>query len=249
MDNAVRSQIDISGARAADHVARSSSRPGSRARRTRTRRSGAPSARGQRSVRRQAVRRRRQSRVAQDPGHSHHRPCSRRRRTVMMVRDQVVLSNSGKLFPRRIDTMCAHGDEPTAHAVASETRRALEAAGVHLAPLPELIPSAVKTSSQTRSLPARPIRTSVLMVCMSTSLRSWKEPANNTRHPGVLGQAGTMTDLGVAMWGELPVDDAPPPDAPSRDDTEHPDRLGPHRSARVRHTPANDRVGRVNPRS
>jgi UPF0271 protein len=61
-------------------------------------------------------------------------------RIVMMVRDQVVVSMSGKLLPRHIDTLCVHGDEPTAYAVASEARRALEAAGVHLVPLPELIP-------------------------------------------------------------------------------------------------------------
>jgi 5-oxoprolinase (ATP-hydrolysing) subunit A len=61
-------------------------------------------------------------------------------RTVMMVRDQVVQSMSGKLLPRHIDTLCVHGDEPTAYAVASAARKALEDAGVELVPLPELIP-------------------------------------------------------------------------------------------------------------
>ncbi|MGZ4725218.1 MAG: LamB/YcsF family protein [Ilumatobacteraceae bacterium] len=51
-----------------------------------------------------------------------------------------MFTTSGKQLPRHIDTLCVHGDEPTAYAVASETRRALEAAGVQLVPLPDLIP-------------------------------------------------------------------------------------------------------------
>jgi UPF0271 protein len=59
-------------------------------------------------------------------------------RAVTMVREQVVISRSGAKLPRRIETLCVHGDEPTGVAVARAARDALLAAGIRLVTLPEM---------------------------------------------------------------------------------------------------------------
>lgn len=59
-------------------------------------------------------------------------------RVVRMVLDQEVVSRHGKKIKRRIDTLCVHGDEPTAVAVAKAARDALIAAGIRVVPLPEM---------------------------------------------------------------------------------------------------------------
>ncbi|MGI9305148.1 MAG: LamB/YcsF family protein [Gammaproteobacteria bacterium] len=61
-----------------------------------------------------------------------------RDRVVEMVEEQAVTSRNGKRIPLRIDTICVHGDEPTAVAVAQEVRQGLEAAGIAVVPLPEM---------------------------------------------------------------------------------------------------------------
>ena len=61
-----------------------------------------------------------------------------RERIVHMVREQVVISRSGKTIPTRIETVCVHGDEPTAIAVAKAARQGLEAAGIVMVPLTEM---------------------------------------------------------------------------------------------------------------
>ena len=61
-----------------------------------------------------------------------------RDRVVKMVREQAVTSRGGKKIPLRIDSICVHGDEPTAVAVARAVRDGLEAAGVTIVPLPEM---------------------------------------------------------------------------------------------------------------
>lgn len=63
-------------------------------------------------------------------------------RTVSMVLDQMVTTRSGQRLPRRLDTLCIHGDEPTACAVGEATRAALEAAGIELVPLPVMMGAA-----------------------------------------------------------------------------------------------------------
>ena len=45
-----------------------------------------------------------------------------------------LISVSGKRIPVEIDTICVHGDEPTAVAMARTIRNRLEAHGVVLAP-------------------------------------------------------------------------------------------------------------------
>jgi len=59
-------------------------------------------------------------------------------RVVRMVREQTVVSRHGKSIPTRIDTLCVHGDEPSAVAVAAAARNALERAGIGLVPLTEM---------------------------------------------------------------------------------------------------------------
>ncbi|MEM1289311.1 MAG: 5-oxoprolinase subunit PxpA [Pseudomonadota bacterium] len=51
-------------------------------------------------------------------------------RTVAMVKAGAIRSQSGKLIPVRIDTICCHGDTPGAVDVAKAVRRGLEAEGM-----------------------------------------------------------------------------------------------------------------------
>lgn len=51
-------------------------------------------------------------------------------RAVRMARDGVIVAYDGAEVPVKADTLCIHGDEPTAPAVAKAVRAALEAAGV-----------------------------------------------------------------------------------------------------------------------
>ncbi|MCR9257638.1 MAG: 5-oxoprolinase subunit PxpA [Alphaproteobacteria bacterium] len=60
-------------------------------------------------------------------------------RVVNMVRNQVIYSRHGKEIPAKIDSLCVHGDEPTALAVAEAARKGLEDAGIEIVPLPEMI--------------------------------------------------------------------------------------------------------------
>ena len=52
-----------------------------------------------------------------------------------ILRDGEVIAYDGTRVPLRADTVCVHGDGPTAPAIATELRRRLEAAGVTIAPL------------------------------------------------------------------------------------------------------------------
>jgi UPF0271 protein len=55
-----------------------------------------------------------------------------------MVVDGAIVSRNGKRIERRVDTLCVHGDEPTAITLARTVREALEAAGVSIVRLPEM---------------------------------------------------------------------------------------------------------------
>ena len=65
-------------------------------------------------------------------------PATARARVVEMVRDQAIISRSGKRVPRRLDSICIHGDEPTAVAVGQAVRAGLDDAGIAVVPLPEM---------------------------------------------------------------------------------------------------------------
>ncbi|MEO5882713.1 MAG: 5-oxoprolinase subunit PxpA [Caldimonas sp.] len=57
---------------------------------------------------------------------------------VRMVVDGEIVSRHGKRVKRRVDTLCVHGDEPTALALSAAVRAGLEAAGVKVVPLTEM---------------------------------------------------------------------------------------------------------------
>src|SRR5436190_17355224 len=59
--------------------------------------------------------------------------------TVHMVLHGEVISRDGKPVKHPVDTLCLHGDEPTAVAVGQACRAALEQAGVKIVPLPEMV--------------------------------------------------------------------------------------------------------------
>jgi len=53
-------------------------------------------------------------------------------RVIEMVREGAIVTKTGKRIPTRIDTVCLHGDEPSALALARGVRDGLEAAGVEV---------------------------------------------------------------------------------------------------------------------
>ena len=69
------------------------------------------------------------------PGTVIREPEAAAARVVEMVREGRITAMSGKVLETRCDSLCVHGDEPTAVAVARACRAALEAAGVEIAPL------------------------------------------------------------------------------------------------------------------
>jgi 5-oxoprolinase (ATP-hydrolysing) subunit A len=60
-------------------------------------------------------------------------------RVVRMVLDDEILSRNGKPLKVQLDTLCVHGDEPTGVIVARAAREGLEAAGVRVVTLPEMV--------------------------------------------------------------------------------------------------------------
>jgi 5-oxoprolinase (ATP-hydrolysing) subunit A len=59
-------------------------------------------------------------------------------RVVNMVLNDEIVSRTGKPLKVRLDTLCLHGDEPSAVVAARALRQGLEAAGVHIVTLPEM---------------------------------------------------------------------------------------------------------------
>ena len=57
---------------------------------------------------------------------------------VRMVTEGAIVSRNGRRIPRKVDTLCVHGDEPTAIALAAQVRKGLEAAGVEIVPLTQM---------------------------------------------------------------------------------------------------------------
>jgi UPF0271 protein len=60
-------------------------------------------------------------------------------RAIQMVRTRQVTAVSGETVPLRVDTICVHGDTPGAGSIARALRAGLEAAGIAVRPLPEVI--------------------------------------------------------------------------------------------------------------
>lgn len=61
------------------------------------------------------------------------------RQVLGMVVDNTITSRSGKTIPCKVHSLCVHGDEPTAVALARSVRENLERAGVKLVPLTEMV--------------------------------------------------------------------------------------------------------------
>lgn len=72
------------------------------------------------------------------PGAVIHDPAVAAKNVVRMVVDGAIVSRNGKRIERSVDTLCVHGDEPTAITLARAVREALEAAGVKIVRLPEM---------------------------------------------------------------------------------------------------------------
>ena len=65
-------------------------------------------------------------------------PAVAAKHVVRMVVDGAITSRNGKRIEGHVDTLCVHGDEPTAIELARTVREALEAAGVKIVPLPAM---------------------------------------------------------------------------------------------------------------
>ncbi|MSP50257.1 MAG: LamB/YcsF family protein [Alphaproteobacteria bacterium] len=73
------------------------------------------------------------------PGSVLHDPEAAAARVLQMVRERAIVSVSGKRVPVAIDTICVHGDSPDAVAMARRVREVLEADGVRIRPMAEVI--------------------------------------------------------------------------------------------------------------
>ena len=72
------------------------------------------------------------------PGSVLKDPAAAVKQVVNQVVNGEIISRNGKVLQRRVDTLCVHGDEPTAVALARAVREGLEAAGVKVVPLTEM---------------------------------------------------------------------------------------------------------------
>ena len=57
----------------------------------------------------------------------------------MISRSTVLIARHGNKVKVEVETICLHGDEPTAVFVAGEVKKGLEKAGIKLVPLPEML--------------------------------------------------------------------------------------------------------------
>jgi UPF0271 protein len=73
------------------------------------------------------------------PGSVLHDPEIVKERVVNMVLNDEILSRHGSSLKVKLDTLCVHGDEPSGVIVARAAREGLEAAGVRVIPLPEML--------------------------------------------------------------------------------------------------------------
>ena len=72
------------------------------------------------------------------PGAVLHDPEEIVKNVVHMVTEKELISVNGKSIPVTLDSICVHGDEPTAVAAAAAVRKGLEAAGVDVVPIAQM---------------------------------------------------------------------------------------------------------------
>jgi 5-oxoprolinase (ATP-hydrolysing) subunit A len=75
----------------------------------------------------------------QIPGAVIRDPQKAAERAVAMVHERTIISRQGKSMPTDFHSLCIHGDEPTAVPVALACRKALEASGVKIVTIPEMV--------------------------------------------------------------------------------------------------------------
>ena len=73
------------------------------------------------------------------PGAVIHDPEEAIARTVRMVKEGVVTAVTGETVPIAADSICVHGDNPSALAVLKSIRERLETEGIAVAPLSEIV--------------------------------------------------------------------------------------------------------------
>jgi UPF0271 protein len=73
------------------------------------------------------------------PGSVLRDPAPAAEQALRLVLEREVVTISGKVLKVEVDTLCVHGDEPTAIAVAGAVRAGLETAGIRVKTLPEMI--------------------------------------------------------------------------------------------------------------
>ena len=72
------------------------------------------------------------------PGAVLHDAGEIRERVVRMVAEDEIVSRTGKKLKVKLDTLCLHGDEPSAVVAAGAVLAGLEAAGIDILTLPEM---------------------------------------------------------------------------------------------------------------
>lgn len=72
------------------------------------------------------------------PGSVFKDPAIATKQVVDMVVHNFITTRSGKQIPCKVHSLCVHGDEPTAVALARQVREGLEKAGVKMVTLPEM---------------------------------------------------------------------------------------------------------------
>lgn len=72
------------------------------------------------------------------PGSVIKDPAVATKQVVDMVVNNTITTRTGKTIPCKVHSLCVHGDEPTAVALAKSVREGLEKAGVKLVPLTEM---------------------------------------------------------------------------------------------------------------
>jgi 5-oxoprolinase (ATP-hydrolysing) subunit A len=73
------------------------------------------------------------------PGTVIHDPALAAAQALRMARDGEVVSRHGRVLKLPVDTICMHGDEPTAIAVGKAVNAALSAANIRVVTLPEVL--------------------------------------------------------------------------------------------------------------
>lgn len=72
-------------------------------------------------------------------GAVHHEPKKALEQALRLVESGELVARSGKIIKIEVDTICVHGDEPSAVAVAKAVRAGLDEACVQVVTLPELL--------------------------------------------------------------------------------------------------------------